>query len=197
MNPSRRLQLEQRAEFHHMGTLGLYGRWGLSCWGLIIENEPIPHPIPLLRIMHHPTDRTCSVVAEENFSVRIKKGFMVQSNTVAESHWASVPHFPQALVTAGWRCVGMGDSSKQTLLISNETLRKGSQTGMRSLTSAAVYAMRHVCLVTSVMSDSVLPMDCSLPGSSVHEILQARILESAANSFSRESYWPRDWTYAL
>ena len=31
------------------------------------------------------------------------------------------------------------------------------------------------------------PMDCSLPGSSVHEILQARILEWVAISFARES----------
>ena len=31
------------------------------------------------------------------------------------------------------------------------------------------------------------PMDCSLPGSSVHGILQARILESVAISFSRGS----------
>ena len=30
------------------------------------------------------------------------------------------------------------------------------------------------------------PMDCSPPGSSVHEILQARILEWVAMSFSRE-----------
>ena len=37
-------------------------------------------------------------------------------------------------------------------------------------------------------------MDCSLPGSSVHRILQARILEWVANSFSRGSSWPRDWT---
>ena len=29
------------------------------------------------------------------------------------------------------------------------------------------------------------PMDCSLPGTSVHEILQARILEWVAISFSR------------
>ena len=29
------------------------------------------------------------------------------------------------------------------------------------------------------------PMDCSLPGSSIHEILQARILEWVAISFSR------------
>ena len=38
------------------------------------------------------------------------------------------------------------------------------------------------------------PMNCSLPGSSVHEILQARILEWAAVSFSRGSSQPRDWT---
>ena len=37
-------------------------------------------------------------------------------------------------------------------------------------------------------------MDCSLPGSSVHKILQARILEWVAISFSRGSSWPRDWT---
>ena len=37
-------------------------------------------------------------------------------------------------------------------------------------------------------------MDCSLPGSSVHGILQARILEWVAISFSRGSSWPRDRT---
>ena len=38
------------------------------------------------------------------------------------------------------------------------------------------------------------PVDCSLPGSSVHEILQARILEWVAISFSRGSSRPRDRT---
>ena len=38
------------------------------------------------------------------------------------------------------------------------------------------------------------PMDCSPPGSSVHGIFQARILEWVAISFSRRSSWPRDWT---
>ena len=37
-------------------------------------------------------------------------------------------------------------------------------------------------------------MDCSLPGSSVHEILQARILEWVAISISRGSSWPRGQT---
>ena len=36
----------------------------------------------------------------------------------------------------------------------------------------------------SVMSDSSDPMDCSLPGSSVHGIFQARVLEWGAISFS-------------
>ena len=36
------------------------------------------------------------------------------------------------------------------------------------------------------------PMDCSPPGSSVHGILQARILEWAAISFSRGHAQPRD-----
>ena len=36
------------------------------------------------------------------------------------------------------------------------------------------------------------PMNCTLPGSSVHGILQARILERVANSFSRGSSQPRD-----
>ena len=38
------------------------------------------------------------------------------------------------------------------------------------------------------------PMDYSLPGSSVHGIFQAEILEWVAISFSRGSSQPRDWT---
>ena len=37
-------------------------------------------------------------------------------------------------------------------------------------------------------------MDCSLPGFSVHGILQARILEWVAMPFSRGSSQPRGWT---
>ena len=38
------------------------------------------------------------------------------------------------------------------------------------------------------------PMDYSPPGSSLHEIFQARILEGAAIPFSRGSFRTRDWT---
>ena len=44
-----------------------------------------------------------------------------------------------------------------------------------------------------VVSDSE-PMDCSPPGSSVHGILQARILEWVAIYVSRASSRPRDQT---
>ena len=37
------------------------------------------------------------------------------------------------------------------------------------------------------------PMDCSLPGSSVHGIIQVRVLEWVAISLSRGSSRPRDW----
>ena len=38
------------------------------------------------------------------------------------------------------------------------------------------------------------PMDCSLPGSSIHGIFQTRNLEWVTMSFSRGSSWPRDRT---
>ena len=38
------------------------------------------------------------------------------------------------------------------------------------------------------------PIDLNLPGFSVHEIFQARILEWVAISFSRGSFLPRDQT---
>ena len=46
----------------------------------------------------------------------------------------------------------------------------------------------------SVVSDSLRPVDCSPPSSSIHGILQARILELVAISFSRGSSRPRDRT---
>ena len=56
----------------------------------------------------------------------------------------------------------------------------------------------YFCMKVKVKSRSRVrlcdPMDCSPPGSSVHGILQARILEWDAISFSRGSSWPRNWT---
>ena len=50
------------------------------------------------------------------------------------------------------------------------------------------------CLVAQSCSTLCDPMDHSPPGSSVHSILQARILEWVAISSSRGSSRPRGWT---
>ena len=50
-----------------------------------------------------------------------------------------------------------------------------------------------VCILSCVLL-FCNPIDCSPPGSSVHGILQARILEWVAISLSRGSSWPRDQT---
>ena len=51
-----------------------------------------------------------------------------------------------------------------------------------------------IVLSHSVMSKSCNSIVCSLPSSSVHGILQARILEWLAISFSRGSSEARNWT---
>ena len=51
--------------------------------------------------------------------------------------------------------------------------------------------------VTWARAQSTLcdPMDCNLPGSSVHGIIQAKILEWDAISSSRGSSRPRNWAH--
>ena len=52
----------------------------------------------------------------------------------------------------------------------------------------------HACSIALPYATLCDAMDCSLPGSSIHGIIPARILEWVANSYSRGSSWPRDWT---
>ena len=58
--------------------------------------------------------------------------------------------------------------------------------------------LRELLIVCALVSQSCLtlcdPVDCSLPGSTVHGVFQARILESVATSFSRESSQPSNRT---
>ena len=52
-----------------------------------------------------------------------------------------------------------------------------------------------VCMYVCVCPTLCNLMDCSLPGSTVHGILQARILERVAISFFKGPSWPRDQTH--
>ena len=51
--------------------------------------------------------------------------------------------------------------------------------------------MERTCSVTKSWPTLCDPIDCSLPGSSVHGIFQARILEWVAISFSRKELGPQ------
>ena len=53
----------------------------------------------------------------------------------------------------------------------------------------------YFCLFAKACPTLYYPMDCSLPGSTVHGISQARILEWVAISSSRGSSQPRDQSY--
>ena len=50
-------------------------------------------------------------------------------------------------------------------------------------------------LVTQLCVTLCNPMDCSLPGSSIHVIFQARILEHLAIILLWGIFQPRDWTW--
>ena len=57
-----------------------------------------------------------------------------------------------------------------------------------------VYDCMQACSVVQSCPTLCNPTDCSPPGSSIHGILQARILEWVVICSSRGSSWPRDWT---
>ena len=57
-----------------------------------------------------------------------------------------------------------------------------------------LFNLNESVFVTQLYLTLCNPMEYSLPGSSVHGILQARILEWVTIPFSRGSSWPRDRT---
>ena len=57
-----------------------------------------------------------------------------------------------------------------------------------------ILVMYLIILVSCSVMSNWEPMDCSLPGSPVNGILQARILDRVAIPFSRGSSLPRNWT---
>ena len=76
-------------------------------------------------------------------------------------------------------------------------LFKKKKKNSKAIKTAIDWASKNRAFATSLQSCLTLcdPMDCSPPGSSVHGILQARILEWVARPFSRGSSRPRDWTH--
>ena len=65
---------------------------------------------------------------------------------------------------------------------------------MKCTVSVILVCVLCACRVTQSCLTLHILMDCSPPGSSVHGILQSRILEWVASPSSGESYQPRDQT---
>ena len=81
-------------------------------------------------------------------------------------------------------CAPLGLQRGRCVLVLTETVLSG-----------CVCVCVCVCVSRSVVFYSLQPIDCSPPGSSVHGILQARILECVAIPFSRGSSQLRDQTW--
>ena len=113
------------------------------------------------------------------------------------SLWVFPVHQPWALVS----CIQPGlaicftlDRIHASMLFSQIIPSLHSPTKSKSLFYKANFLLKRVSESQPVVSDSWNPMDCSRPGSSIHGILQARVLECVAISFSRGSSQPRNQT---
>ena len=73
--------------------------------------------------------------------------------------------------------------------------RTGMHEKMQNQTASG--CQPHMCICAQLRLTLCDSMDCSLPGSTVHGIFQARILEWVAVSFSQGPSWPRDWTHII
>ena len=75
--------------------------------------------------------------------------------------------------------------------------RSSGQRWQGSPSRLRVVTFIHTCIRAKLLQLCLTlwdPRDCSMPGSSVHGVLQARILEWVAISFPRRSSRPRDQT---
>ena len=90
-------------------------------------------------------------------------------------------------ITYGWQMVGPD--------LSSGLLMQGQQPIHQS--TLLLFVSETVIVQKVLVAQSCLTIcdPCSQPGSSVHEIFQARILEWVAIFFSRGASWPRDQTH--
>ena len=133
-------------------------------------------------------------------------GIQFQENSIFFSSPISLPCLLETLEEGCWD--PKNSSNVWNLRVLSSCLRKGRRGNPTERPCAYERAVSETTLVLNEVANSVYlggkvksevaqscdPMDCSLPGSSVHGIFQARILERVAISFSRGSSRPRDQT---
>ena len=99
----------------------------------------------------------------------------------------------------GWARVGKKEDQEKGLIclseMGSEKVEDEGENYREICCCSSWLWLKKVKLVAQSCPTLCDPMDCNPPGSSVHGILQARILEWVAIPFSRGSSWPRDLTY--
>ena len=105
-------------------------------------------------------------------------------------HWESCPRFTSVCLPDEGEDHGFKDTSPNQLA---ERLWSNPMENSSAAPQKIKYSFQkgEVAQSCPTLCD---PMDCSPPGSSIHGLLQARILERPAVSFSSGSSWPRDRT---
>ena len=127
---------------------------------------------------------------ESNMTERKSAGNMWKQREVNIRY----PHVITSCVA--WQLLPGEAYYKFFLLLKKKSGLKGLITKMQILASRHLEETISILCMLLTQSYPTLynPMDCSLPASSVHGILQARILEWVAIPFSRASSQPKDWT---
>ena len=123
---------------------------------------------------------SCSVMSESAISWTAAARLLCPWNSPCKNTGVGpMPFFWGSSWPGDWTQVPCIAGRFFTIWASREALHKHSLCG---------------CLVAQSCLTLCNSMDCSLAGSSVHGILQARILEWVAMPSSRGSSWPRGWT---
>ena len=106
--------------------------------------------------------------------------------------------FPKVLIWSRMLLANARPTHLRLFFLKRNILEKSNLASLLSSYTILIKVTLCVCAKSLQFCDSLCdPTVCSLPGSSVHGILQARILELAAMPSSRGSSPPRDQTHVL
>ena len=107
-----------------------------------------------------------SVISHPSYLTYVLARIKIHTHTHA--HTQTHTHMDSQYLSSPWECLSLNVFSK------------------------SICSVHCVCAQSRPMLCN--PIDCSLPGSSVHRISQKRILEWVVISSSRRSFQPRGWT---
>ena len=150
--------------------------WLTSSWRELAEHWIIPWPSADFSVL-----RWIAFVLNVVLNWSYALGKLVVLNTQSVN----------ILLSKSWDCAQVSQKGISTIIsmVSNLSTVKGN-VHLHASTSATGKVKVKVKSCPTLCD----PMDCSLPGSSIHGIFQAKIPWWFAISFSRRASQPRDWT---